>query len=244
MKILKIIEENQWIVDTISTVVLPISLGVVLYDPEFTDKTQKIIKTTWGHLWYLCIFLLVASSIVLAVSKYYHYKSKDTITKLRAELKSCKEIFDRTLFIEIFTGYLYALSSEKLCFGAKGENSERITLYIHDNSKDSFIPFSRVSQNPLYKKKGRPEYPDDIGCIGKAWENGWHFDNCFPEEKDEYAKYCKNGYGMNHGVTNSLAMKSKLFACLRIEGEGDPLGLIVVESMIADRYQEDDIKKF
>ena len=82
--------------------------------------------------------------------------------------------------------FIYKFSINKADFSSE----ERVTLYIH-NGGNLFIPFGRYSPNTKYAKSGRPTYPDNIGCISKGWENGWHFENNFPNEEDSYLKKIK-----------------------------------------------------
>lgn len=204
-------------------------------DPHAEMRWKHVTTVAWGGGG--------ISVILIALSKWYLRKKENIVESLRQDLSACKEMFDPTLILDIFTGYLYFMSSGRLGFGSKDGNSERITLYIYDNEKLVFIPFSRVSQNPKYKKKGRQEYPAGEGCIGRAWENGWCFDNNFPDNDREYNRYSKENYNMAPDVTKALGMRSNLLACMRIENDDNPLGVIVVESTERNRYLEDDIKK-
>lgn len=73
----------------------------------------------------------------------------------------------------VVRGYLFAIVDE-LVF----ENTDRITLYSHDDELRYFTPLVRISRNPDYEKHGRPTYPEDQGFIGKTWREG----SCFVEE--------------------------------------------------------------
>ena len=49
---------------------------------------------------------------------------------------------------------------------------------------------------------------------------------------------------MDEDVLNGLSMKSKLYAAQRIESfQGQPIGIVVVESMYNNKYTETKIKR-
>lgn len=233
-------EKWHWWIDLLSTVVLPISLCIISISPNFKDDQHA--ATLWKHLTIFCYIMTVIAAFLIVLSKWYLRKTENIIANLKQQLSSCKEIFDSGLIIEIFTGYLYSMSSGKLGFGSNLKNTERITLYIYDGDRHVFIPFSRVSQNPVFKNKGRQEYPANEGCIGKAWENGWCFDNKFPINFEKYKDYSRRNYAMPPATTKGLAMRAALLACMRIENDDNPLGVIVVESTEKHRYVETELK--
>ena len=55
----------------------------------------------------------------------------------------------------------------------------RISLYVHEPAKSRFFCLVRKSYNTKLEKKGRTFFADHEGCIAKAWEQDWHFDNDF-----------------------------------------------------------------
>jgi hypothetical protein len=191
-------------------------------------------------------WILIFSFIFFIYSSYIEYRNKPRINIILKELEETKNanIIISERIRDLFDGYLYNLAS-KLGFGAKGQNSERITLFIHDNNKN-LIPFSRYSANPKYRNIKRISSPDNEGCIAKAWENGWHFDANFPcpeVNKKEYSEYSYNKYLIPKNVCKQLSMPSRLFASLRIEYQGTPLAVVVLETESPDRYKEAFIKE-
>lgn len=112
---------------------------------------------------------------------------------------------------------------------------------MHDN-KNNFIPCARYSNNPELQKKGKVEYPDNQGCISKAWQHDWCFDNNFDSSAD-YAQYNLDTYKIPKLTTRQMKMKSHLYAVKRIKNEyGKPLAVIVVESLEKNFFKEDEIK--
>lgn len=186
------------------------------------------------------IYIFVFFALLLAIITFIDIKNKKTILKLEDEVEQFKSISETISenIKELFNGFLYKFSINI----AKFSSSERVTLYIH-NGGNLFIPFGRYSPNTKFGKSGRATYPDNIGCIAKGWENGWYFDNNFPENQQEYLKKNKDDYGMDKQIVKKLKMQSKLFAVLRLENnEGHSKALIVVESTNKNQYNENEIK--
>lgn len=190
-------------------------------------------------------WILAFSCILYLTYKGVEARAKPRLKKTQKDLKEAKE---KNSIISgqvrnLFDGYLYSLSTS-LNFGIQDKNNERISLYIYDG-KDSFIPCGRFSANPSYKQSKRQSYPEGEGCIAKGWENGWHFDNRFPnpERTKEYIDYCMNTYKVPRNTTRRINMKSSLYAVMSIKNNGDLYGVIVVESTHKDRFKEQELKK-
>ena len=151
----------------------------------------------------------------------------------------------------VFEGFLYQLS-QKLEFGSRKTNCERVTIYIHSSkiggskipglSDGHFIPFGRYSANPRYSQLGRPQYPENEGCIAKGWEDTWCFENQLGEDDDAYKRKSYEEYNLSKETLDKIKMKSKLYAVQRIDKEKEKLAVLVVESLHADRFDEQDIK--
>ena len=93
------------------------------------------------------------------------------------------------------------------------------------------------------EKKGRTFFADHEGCIAKAWEQDWHFDNSFPENESDNAAYHKKEYRISRKTFNQLTMTSKLIAVKKVVDKNDrPIALIVVESTKSNAFVEADLK--
>ena len=174
--------------------------------------------------WQIFIILLIIICITFISLSSYHDRN---IPKLEEELKIANEKLKiiREQIKDLFDFYLSGIAKDKLLFD-EYNSEERVTLYLH-NGKSAFIPVSRFSFNPKYDTIGRLTYPDCEGYISKAWDKGQFFTNSIENNK----------FKMSKKTINSIRMKSKLFAIIRIE----KLGLIVVESTNKDKYKEDEI---
>lgn len=209
--------------------------------PNNFEKNHPIKYTIFSPILNYIVYIFIFFATALAIVTFFDIKNKKTIDKLEKELEQFKSISETISenIKELFNGFLYKFAINK----AEFSSNERVTLYIHNGDK-LFIPFGRYSPNTKYAKSGRTNYPDNIGCIAKGWEKGWHFDNSFPDDKEEYLSKNKDDYGMDKQIVKKLKMKSKLFAVLRLDNtDGKAKAVIVVESMQSDKYKESQIKK-
>lgn len=180
------------------------------------------------------------SAFMLTTITIIEIVNKKTIKKLEEENEQYK-ILSETIsenIKELFDGFLYKFATIK----ADLENSERVTLYVH-NGDNSFIPFGRYSQNTKYSKSGRSKYPDNEGCIAKGWEKTWYFDNEFPLDSKDYLNKNKDEYNIDNKVMKKLNMQSKLYAVLRLDVLEKPMAVIVVESTNPTKFSEKKVKK-
>lgn len=226
-----------------------IAAGVLISSSYLTYDFTKIRHThpNWERQLDLLqsalpIALLTLAILGLALS-VTHLFCRPTIKALlhQLEVTSSKLGIISENVRNLFDGYLYKLSSQKLGFGEAGENNERITIYIHDRT-NKFIPFGRYSQNPTYKKAGRAQYPDHEGCIAKGWQNRWHFESSLTDRN--YEKSNLEKYNISKPTLDGIKMKSKMYAVMRVDSTaGEQLAVIVVESTDSARFTEDFLKE-
>ncbi|WP_143763205.1 hypothetical protein [Methanothrix harundinacea] len=180
-----------------------------------------------------------------------YIRSNSTIieenTQLKVENEQLKE--DTSQLSEdvnsLCESYLYKLAKGPMKFGSVDGCYERMTLYAH-SSNGSFIPLGRVSYNPEYDKKGRINYPDDQGCIAKAWRNNWHFSNDYPDPETATKRYyqrCEKD-GVPEDIMKNVKMKSRLYCGFRIwDNSGtEPLAVLIAEATDPHRYQEEELR--
>ena len=174
-----------------------------------------------------CIVLLSGIQFLLMILKSFFdnkiYKIYEQTTnayeKIQLITSNTKNLFD---------GFLINIS-KKLEF-TEGDPT-RLSLYIHDGNKQ-FVRCGRYSPNPKFNKPGRPAYPDNIGCIGEGWHNGWIFANN------------NTRHGMTQKQCKTLTMNSKLYVVMRIDtADSRPVALLVLESMKKNRFTEENIKE-
>ena len=174
-------------------------------------------------IWILVLSLLLA---ILAVIKFYVDNRLSEIYKKQAELLEKLETISENTN-NLINGFLLSIS-KKLEF-QEGDKS-RLSLYIHDGS-NQFVRCGRYSPDPKLNIPGRPSYPDNEGCIGDGWRDGWCYNNNGVSFKMPKFKYTK------------LAMKSNLIIVMRIDTiDSKPMALLVLECIDARRFDEDFAK--
>ncbi|MEJ5096028.1 MULTISPECIES: hypothetical protein [Sphingomonas] len=124
--------------------------------------------------------------------------------------------------------------ASKLAISHKDDS--RASLYVHDGNSH-FVLIGRYSPNPVLRKPGRPFYPDDQGCIAKGWQQGWSFENTLGNGAN-YTRNTEARYGIPTADIVRFAMKSKLLGAHRVDSNGEPIAVVLVESMRQDRFDE------
>jgi len=111
-------------------------------------------------------------------------------------------------------------------------NDERISLYMHIGS--SFHKLARYAQSPIYNSDGRPLYPDNQGCIAKAWHEGECALSLSDPEKDweQHKKELSEKFNIPPEVADKFAMRSRSFVGIRLMHPGTHQGIavLIVES--------------
>lgn len=214
--------------------------------------TQKLDMPPETHTKYVIDFIvsylgwvLATSVLIYVLVKFIEVTAKPKFRELQSELENYQSKYDvvSDQVRNLFDGYLYNLAN-RLDFGKSSENNERISLYIHDKN-NNFIPCGRYSANPKYRQPTRTSYPDNEGCIAKGWENGWYFDDNLPcpnAKLRDYIDHCLHTFQIPRNTTRAMKMKSRLYAVMSINNNGDIFGVIVVESTKENRFSEQEIK--
>ena len=164
--------------------------------------------------WMLPLYVFIVIDIILYCARFKEKK------KELSELAKLQDTIREYIF-EFINTILYQ-AGKKLDFGKEYKNNERISLYMHVNHEKKFIPLGRASYNPEYREKGRYAYPDNQGCIAQGWQNGWYFDNKFPNYDKNADGYIKRGieeYHIAEETCKKITMKSRLFAVWKITKE-------------------------
>jgi len=124
-------------------------------------------------------------------------------------------------------------------------HTERISFYIHDGK--AFVLQGRYSDNPHYNKTGRLIYPDDQGCIGRAYANGEWFVNDIPDydaSREAYLDRLQREYSIDKRTARAMRMKSRSLYGYGLENHrGHKVAVIVFESMCVDVLDSDTLRK-
>lgn len=231
--------------------VLPLLLGAsgIL----ISDEAIRVVQSWLGFSDAIrdriqaCLFVLIFIIIILHIIVFLAYfKHKSTLSQLSSRIEALEA--DNAAWAQdvktLAQGYLYSFATEALQFGTREHNTERITLYVHDDD-GHFLPVGRYSSNAAYAKLGRSRYPDDQGCIGLAWNHKDFFRNDYPDPTSnlEGYKYACAADNLPADVAERLRMKSRLLYGHRIDdAEGESLAVIIIESTETGRFTEDQLK--
>ncbi len=143
-------------------------------------------------------------------------------------------------------GYLFRFATGPLSFGSRAGNIERVTLYLYDPD-GHFISIGRFSENPTFRQPGKSQHSSSQGCIGKAWTDGWCFDNAFPHPDTAQIRYRKKQleYGIEGATVDNFSMKSRLYCGCRIHSRDGqvPVAVLVIESTESDRFEEEWLRE-
>uniref|UniRef100_B8HMZ2 GAF domain-containing protein n=1 Tax=Cyanothece sp. (strain PCC 7425 / ATCC 29141) TaxID=395961 RepID=B8HMZ2_CYAP4 len=205
--------------------------------PVFQSLDKK--DWAWNKQYTLVVICGFIFNIVGGVWSAATSQSKNGLKKeLRRTLQYIDEHEDVSQ--KIINNELHILS-QIFNFGT----SERISLFKHDGN--ALVMVGRYSSNPLFNKKGKGILPVDEGVVGKAWSDGYAFVNDLPESTQandfDYIKVCCLGWKMNRDTARNLFMKSRTIAAFAIrDNRSQPIGVLVLESMNANGFDEEYIK--
>ncbi len=194
---------------------------------------------------YWTTLIIIVTIVLTIVTLVFHIIKQESISKLRKanrDLKADRDLVRNDLSA-VINGYLYGIV-ENLEF----QETDRVTIYSHDDKFKHFVPFNRISQNPELDKHGRNAYPDNQGYIGKTWREGKFFIDSLPEWKTNEAEYIKIMKRENFpkGLHKTLRMKSRLFFGWRINDSKDqkPLAILMIESTEPNRWTEEQLTDY
>jgi len=106
----------------------------------------------------------------------------------------------------------------------------RLTVYCRDRRNHEFVPISRKSANPTLQMVGRNRYPDGQGIIARAWKEGFAVELSLPEDRGRWNRDNVEKWDYTEEETSNLKMHSRSMVALRLDREGDAVGIIVIES--------------
>ena len=173
----------------------------------------------------------------MSIAQIPGYKrQQEENTSLKGELVSRKQGFSKILRDEL------RVLSRILRFN----NFERISLYKHDSNKRQFLMIARYSANPKFKKTGRGKYPDDQGCIGKAWVSEFSFVDDLPDPEANLSRYyqvLETTWNIDRETADSIVMKSRTYAACSIKDIYDErIAVIVFESLNLRQFKAKTIQ--
>lgn len=124
------------------------------------------------------------------------------------------------------------------------KNSDRISLYVLEDKKFKII--GRYSENPVYIKIGRSEYPSDRGYIAMCLKDDsgkeYFYKHHLPKDSVKYAKIVSEETNMSEEEINNLTMKSRSYFTRIIKNrQNNNVGILVIESVRSNFTMKVDV---
>jgi hypothetical protein len=203
--------------------------------PGWTGLADFGSTIPWLAILLVSAVLALFASVLIALDDGTIKSLKKTVEQHRAEVN---EIGNSIIIL--FDGLLLNVARRlKLQQGSQA----RLSLYVHDSELDIFIACGRYSPNPVFSSPGRTTYPDDEGCIGMGWKNGWHFDDAVPANGVARSKYNTKTYNIPEDTNAAVRMKSRLYAVRRLDDAmGMAVAVLVFEAVDPNGFPEQRIR--
>ncbi|HIK15817.1 MAG TPA: hypothetical protein IGS53_11110 [Leptolyngbyaceae cyanobacterium M33_DOE_097] len=212
-------------------------------------------NTVYGRVFMLGAFFSVIGGAVSIISAPGYKSQQERIRFLEGELASKTKALENELVIQKKVlenelsarkkGYSRILNDELkvltriLNFG----NNDRLSLYRYDRRERRFIMIARHSSNPRFKQPGRVFYPEDSGCIGKAWEQGSCFVDLPEPGTEQYYRVHEELWNMNRQTVDFITMKSRTIGGISLENlSGERIAVLIFESTRNKAFRENSIK--
>jgi len=219
-----------------------------------SDSARKFMPPMAEKAGFYGLFVTAASMVVIGVMRAGRNKKisilqdtvkaqEENIIKLKEERSKLEELIHKNSR-QILDGYLAALFA-KLTEGKQSDGliHDRITIYVPYG--DYFVVQGRHATNPTHDGPN-PRLLEKEGCTYEIWKDGWFFDNNFVSPENDRKRYRKqqNAYFQSMKSVDSLSMKARLYAGIRIRERQhhQDLAVLLVESTSPSRYNEKDLK--
>src|SRR5476649_1685296 len=178
------------------------------------NSLDQDAKTRAGWVFVIGVVLTIIGAVA-------SWRRSKRITRLEADVVSAQKMRD-----DLQAGYSELVEAhQSICqelirvllssIAARMElgDSERISLYGHNGTE--FLLVGRYSKHPEYAKAGRQSYPDNQGCIGRAWHYGSCSVDNLPDptsDKRRWSEVMEEEWGIPKRVSTGLVMKSRCMA--------------------------------
>ena len=238
------IEGNFWLIcQQWGPVLLTLlSLWIGIWFPEVRAKYEKIPKNKqevlfWVKMWTPWLFILCAGlTMIGGFLGVKQGKKIHDFEKLNSDLKRRLEDAEQSVshFRNKLEKKIYESISDhlgSLSEGLEFNDSERISLYLHDAPRKRFILAGRFSKNPELTKINRTAFPENEGCISQAWINGGSYFVEIPINGEYNSNaFEERNISVNKRDFKKLRMKSVAYCLFSISEKYQRIGIIVFES--------------
>jgi hypothetical protein len=216
------------------------TLGLTIGSLGFTvRKTPLPVLYGRWEVWVFWLSVLGVIGSMLATARNTQrvsqlLKQKDELEKALTRFQSLEEDIQQK-YSDLCSLHLSALMSR---MGL--QPNDRVSIYKH-NGDSSFYRVARYSNHPDHAKPGRSIYPDNEGCIGAAFREGFSHAESLPANQARYEACLQEDWGVQPAVVQGLTMRSRSIAAFALQKAvgGRRFAIIVFESMSAGRIGEE-----
>lgn len=235
------------IVDFLSDFLCPIiqavaTVWLILADhpnlSSYVQKNKKSGEIEWAQLfssaWDDWIFWTPAILFVLATIGVM--RRSQEVSKHLARIDEMEKAI-RSVHPEFKQAWDTKLKTLADNFGFS--HKERISVYKHESSQ--FVLYHRYSEDPEFRKPGRPFYPENEGCIGRAYREGKCEKSDLPcpdtRERDYKIAQQKEFY-IPEDISGNFKMKSRSYAAYALYdlNHRNKIAVIVFESLAPQKF--------
>jgi hypothetical protein len=209
----------------------------LLADIKSNDESCKVIlDMTWKELnpWLITVGIILG--LISIIMTYLYKKRQQNIDSLTRALKVTQDKFNliKQEYFKLCSDHIKEVFDD---FFDQSNGCGRVSLYKHEGN--SFKLLGRYSNNPIYNKAGREEYPDNEGFIAKGWENEHYQISGIPKWSGngrKYSTFVKANCDIADNTLRTLPMKSCSFYIHRFNNDNaqNPHGIIVLEQLKSD----------
>ncbi|HEV7746407.1 MAG TPA: hypothetical protein VGO56_15530 [Pyrinomonadaceae bacterium] len=182
---------------------------------QIIDKTYHPTIKKWAVK---VILVDLIASVIFWIANRRRAKRITSLEKQVATLSEEKNLLAENV-VSLIEGFLVNVAFAKLGFGGKPNCSERISLFSHDEAGQEFILVGRYSPNPTHHARRRSKYPENEGCLARAWQTGSDFLDDLPDpgvSLDDYAAQQEAASAFPAAEARQLIMKSRLYYAYRV----------------------------
>lgn len=210
----------------------------------------KSLSFKYWPFW-LCYLIILIKIIVKCIQYKNSYSIEEWKTKFNLANEGKK--YYRNLYLKFRDNSQVAIDSMLryagaiiLHFNEQNKKTDRITVYGLNTSETEFYAVSRYSENAAFEKiNAQKTYNRKKGCISIGFEQGECIENKdFPdygENPEEYIEFTCKKYGYEREEIEQFSMHSRYYAVKRIRRNEKNLGVIVIESLLPNRFSKKEI---
>ena len=224
--------------------VLPVAAGLL-----FTVSTLRSEKLPGAWFFWAGAAVTLSSLAVGLLQKPSRGELQRELKIQRGERESDAERYKRLVEARNaeLTDAIKTLARRMVVELGIDNTNTRVTVYLHRDDDEVFVPMARYSTNPQWAKPGRGAYPDSYGAIASTWHKRFHVNLKYPPDEAEWVKHVGAAEGVPREVAEAIRMKSVCIAGTRLDHDHHCVGVVIIESIkswtdekLQDRIEAED----